>query len=83
MRVLCVCVGILGLRQIKTGINITVLLGILLGKFFPIGSGVTEEERALRHIWCGAFVHCCHYLTDILYLYSIFIKCSGKFRACL
>jgi hypothetical protein len=30
----------------------------------------------------GAPVHCCHCLTEILYLYWIFTECSGKFRVC-
>jgi hypothetical protein len=41
---------------------------------------IRKEEVALRHIWCGAPVDCCHCLTEILYLYCIFIECSGKFR---
>ena len=46
-------------------------------------SGVTEEEGAFRHVWCGgAPVDCCHCLTEILYLYDIELiyGCSGKFR---
>ena len=37
--------------------------------FHPNSSGVTEEEGALRHIWCGGPDDCCHCLTEIL-IYS-------------
>ena len=37
--------------------------------FHTNSSGVTEEEGALRHIWCGGPDDCCHCLTEIL-IYS-------------
>ena len=44
-------------------------------------SGVTEEEGALGIFGVhGGPVDCCHCLTETLYLYCIFIECSGKFR---
>jgi hypothetical protein len=45
--------------------------------------GVTEEEGAFRHIWCGdpclplSLFGSCRYYIYIEYLY---IECSGKFR---